>query len=101
MGSVTKGGGGLDVTLSDSLLGKDVSLETDLVVLATGMVPVAADASLPPPVLRQLEPWPLADCRPFQPDYLAGHLARTYDVDLAAGFKRGRMMPRFWNSKRS
>ena len=37
------GNGGLTVTLSESLLGRDVELAADLVVLATGMVPNSAD----------------------------------------------------------
>jgi len=37
-----------------------------------------------------LEPWPLADCRPYAPELLAGFLARTYDVELDAGFEQAR-----------
>jgi len=40
---VEAAGGKLVVSLKDSLLGEDVSLEADLVVLATGMVPNGAD----------------------------------------------------------
>jgi quinone-modifying oxidoreductase subunit QmoB len=40
---VDASGGTLKVHVKDSLLGQDVSLEADLVVLATGMVPNSAD----------------------------------------------------------
>jgi quinone-modifying oxidoreductase subunit QmoB len=40
---VEAAGGKLQVGVSDSLLGEDVSIEADLVVLATGMVPRSAD----------------------------------------------------------
>ncbi len=32
--------------------------------------------------IAKLEPWPTHQVRPFSGDYLAGHLARTYDRDL-------------------
>lgn len=48
---VVPGPGGLLVRLAQSQLGSDVELEADLVVLATGMVPVSADG----PALRALE----------------------------------------------
>jgi quinone-modifying oxidoreductase subunit QmoB len=43
-------GQGLRVTAKDTLLGAEIALEADLVVLATGMVPVAADGE----AIRQL-----------------------------------------------
>jgi len=51
---------------------------------------VIADASLPADLTRPLEPWPMANAQPYQPEYLAGHLAKTYDVQLDEGFKRAR-----------
>ncbi len=48
--SVAAGGDGLRVGVSDSLLGEAVEIEADLVVLATGMVPVSADGE----AIRQL-----------------------------------------------
>ena len=33
-----------------------------------------------------LEPWPTAQLQPYQPDYIAGHLCRTYDRDVAECF---------------
>jgi DNA-directed RNA polymerase subunit RPC12/RpoP len=53
-------------------------------------VPVAADSALSRPILQGLEPWPLADVRPYAPELLAGHLAKTYDIPLAEGWKLGR-----------
>ncbi len=47
---VAKSGAGLRVTMKDSLLGERVELDADLVVLATGMVPNAADGE----AIRQL-----------------------------------------------
>lgn len=40
---VTKNGGGLIVEANDTLLGKAIEVKADLVVLATGMVPVTVD----------------------------------------------------------
>ena len=48
---------------------------------------VVAGRGLPPKVVCSLEPWPLHRCLPFNPEVLAGYLARTYDVSLGAGFK--------------
>jgi hypothetical protein len=53
-------------------------------------VPVAADSALSRPILQGLEPWPLADVRPYAPELLAGHLAKTHDIPLAEGWKLGR-----------
>ncbi len=47
---VAPAGAGLRVTVKDSLLGEKVELDADLVVLATGMVPNAADGE----AIRQL-----------------------------------------------
>lgn len=33
-----------------------------------------------------LEPWPVEGIRPFSPEYVAGHLCRTYDQDAEACF---------------
>jgi len=44
-GVAPAGGGGLTVTVKDSLLGESVAITVDLVVLATGMVPNAADGA--------------------------------------------------------
>ncbi|MCP4589756.1 MAG: hypothetical protein GY842_03345, partial [bacterium] len=47
---------------------------------------VVASTGLPTKRLTDLEPWPLADCVPFNQQVLAGFLARTYDVPLEVGF---------------
>jgi quinone-modifying oxidoreductase subunit QmoB len=47
---VAAAGGGLRVSLTDSLLGEKVQIDADLVVLATGMVPNSADGE----AIRQL-----------------------------------------------
>ncbi len=51
----------------------------DVLTLAARNVPI--------PLLRKLEPWPLERCVPFQPEYLAGLQARTYDNELHEGFE--------------
>lgn len=53
---------------------------------------VAAGGGLPEPRLAALEPWPLQQCHPFAPQLLAGFQARTYDVDLEAGFAKARVL---------
>jgi hypothetical protein len=40
--------------------------------------------------LRGLEPWPLDELAHYDPKYLVGHLAKTYDVDLSEAWKRAR-----------
>jgi hypothetical protein len=37
-----------------------------------------------------LEPWPTKDVRPFSPEYVAGHLCRTYDHDVEECFVEGK-----------
>lgn len=49
----------------------------DVLVVATGRVSR--------PYLTQLEPWPLAQAVPYQPDYLAGYQALRYDVEPETG----------------
>lgn len=51
---------------------------------------VAAVQALPQPLLRGLEPWPLARCIPFTPEALAGARAHTYDLELEACLGVGR-----------
>jgi hypothetical protein len=41
-------------------------------------------------LIQSLEPWPLAKSRPFTLQFLSGYFARTYDVPLEDGFKRGK-----------
>lgn len=51
---------------------------------------VVASNGLPRDLVLGLEPWPLGKCLPFTQQVLAGHLARTYDVPLDAGFQDAR-----------
>ena len=51
---------------------------------------VVATRALPSKLLRKLEPWPLARCQPYDQRFLAGFLARKYEVDLDVGFGRAR-----------
>ncbi|MCA8992483.1 MAG: hypothetical protein KDA88_10910 [Planctomycetaceae bacterium] len=51
---------------------------------------VVASEGLPEKYVQGLEPWPLEDCIPFTQQVLAGHFARTYDVELDEGFVRGK-----------
>lgn len=36
--------------------------------------------------VQQLEPWPLHEAVPYSPEYIAGHLGRTYDLDADETF---------------
>jgi hypothetical protein len=47
---------------------------------------VVAGRGLPDKRITELAPWPLGECGPFNPQVLAGFLARTYDVPLHEGF---------------
>ena len=51
---------------------------------------VVASQGLPESYVIALEPWPLMKCVPFTQQYLAGYLARTYDVELDRGFEKGK-----------
>lgn len=51
---------------------------------------VVADSALPRKLLLALEPWPLRRCLPFTAQVLAGHLAKTYDIELEPGFQDAR-----------
>ena len=51
---------------------------TDLTVLA--------NTGLDDKRVRALEPWPTDQIRPFAPQYIAGHLSRTYDKDVEVCF---------------
>jgi hypothetical protein len=57
---------------------------------------VCASTSVPESVTRRLEPWDLAELRPYDPAYLSGFIAERYQVDLQDGFGRAqeRMEPR-------
>ena len=49
---------------------------------------VAATVSLAQNRLEALEPWDLAELKPYNPAFLAGFKAQRYQVDLAQGFER-------------
>jgi len=49
---------------------------------------VPATVSLAQNRLEALEPWDLAELRPYDPAFLAGFKAQRYQVDLAQGFAR-------------
>ncbi|HEX4902121.1 MAG TPA: hypothetical protein VFV42_04875 [Acidimicrobiales bacterium] len=49
-------------------------------------LPVCANTGLDRRHVQALEPWPTSDARPFNPEYLAGHLSRTYDHDVVSCF---------------
>ncbi len=51
---------------------------------------VVASQGLPEHYIIALEPWPLTQCVPFTQQYLAGYLARTYDIELDRGFENGK-----------
>ncbi len=53
-------------------------------------ITVLANTGLNPVFVAALEPWPTAKLQPYSDDYLAGHLARTYDHDAAASFQTAR-----------
>jgi LSD1 subclass zinc finger protein len=53
-------------------------------------VPVVPLESLPPALLRALEPWPLEKLVPFSPGLLAGLRAHTYEISLREAFARAR-----------
>jgi predicted RNA-binding Zn-ribbon protein involved in translation (DUF1610 family) len=50
-----------------------------------------ASTGLPTWMTQKLEPWPLEKCQPFNQQFLAGFLARTYDIPLDAGLKEARV----------
>lgn len=51
---------------------------------------VVASKGLPSGVIQSLEPWPLNRVLPFEQQFLAGFLAKTYDVELDAGFQEAK-----------
>jgi ribosomal protein S27E len=51
---------------------------------------VPATKSLPSGRLQALEPWDLANLKPYQPGDLSGYKTQRYQVDLAEGFERAK-----------
>ncbi|MEU6562388.1 hypothetical protein [Nocardia nova] len=56
-------------------------------------LPVLANDAEDRAKVAELEPWPVAEATTYSPEYVAGHLARTYDHDAEEMFPeaRGRM----------
>lgn len=53
-------------------------------------VMVVAETQLPVELLQKLEPWPLRDCKPWDPQMLSGFFAQTYDLPLERGFAQAK-----------
>ncbi|TCO65490.1 hypothetical protein [Actinocrispum wychmicini] len=51
---------------------------------------IPASVALPQKKLHDLQPWPLLDAAPYQPQYLAGYSALRYDVEPEQGFDTAR-----------
>ncbi|HEY0457839.1 MAG TPA: hypothetical protein VGC97_01735 [Pyrinomonadaceae bacterium] len=49
---------------------------------------VPATASLPEKYINKLEPWDLESLKPYEPAYLSGHKAQTYQIALDEGFEK-------------
>ena len=49
-------------------------------------IAVCANEGMNPRHVAALEPWPTQQARPFSPEYIAGHMCRTYDRDVEACF---------------
>lgn len=53
---------------------------------------VPATMSLPTQYLEKLEPWDLQELRSYEPAFLSGHKAQTYQLPLERGFERFKEM---------
>ncbi|HEY8563719.1 MAG TPA: hypothetical protein VIL74_25295 [Pyrinomonadaceae bacterium] len=49
---------------------------------------IPATASLPEKYIQRLEPWDLHELKPYEPAYLSGHKAQTYQIALDEGFEK-------------
>jgi len=49
-------------------------------------LPVLANSGFDRGRIAALEPWPTQNAEPYSPEYVAGHLCRTYDIDVEACF---------------
>lgn len=52
---------------------------------------IPANTGLHETFVAQLEPWPMEKLKPYNADYLAGHLARTYDHDSDVCFGKAQL----------
>jgi len=64
---------------------------------------VPGSGRLPGAHLDKLEPWPLTDARPYQPDFLTGYTTLRYDVEPETGLEdaKRRMAPVIENDCRA
>ena len=53
---------------------------------------VLAGKSLPPEVIRSLEPWDLENLVPYGDEYMSGFQAEAYQVDLGDGFEQAKAL---------
>lgn len=49
---------------------------------------IPATTSLPEKYINKLEPWDLQELKAYEPAYLSGHKAQTYQIALDQGFER-------------
>lgn len=49
---------------------------------------IPATTSLPEKYINKLEPWDLQSLKPYEPAYLSGHKAQTYQIALDQGFEK-------------
>jgi predicted RNA-binding Zn-ribbon protein involved in translation (DUF1610 family) len=49
---------------------------------------IPATTSLPEKYIQRLEPWDLHELKSYEPAYLSGHKAQTYQIALDEGFER-------------
>jgi hypothetical protein len=47
---------------------------------------VLANTGFEPKRVKALEPWPTQQAKPYSPEFVAGHLCRTYDMDAEQTF---------------
>ncbi len=53
-------------------------------------IAILGNTGFDPRYVNKLEPWPTHGLQPFSPDYMAGHLAKTYDRELEDCFDEAR-----------
>ncbi|MBU3061987.1 hypothetical protein KO481_10680 [Nocardia sp. NEAU-G5] len=53
-------------------------------------VPVLANDAVDRGRVKALEPWPIVEATSYSPEYVAGHLARTYDYDAEESLPEAR-----------
>jgi ribosomal protein S27E len=63
------------------------SLASGVITRQFDDVCVPATKSLPAHYLDRLQPWDLSELKPYEPAYLSGHQAQTYQIDLDEGFE--------------